>query len=264
MACFDNPEARGGCNFRSHQIIYFPNRIARQPAPGNRIVSPILRQIEPAVGVVEHAGIVEVGERCGSLQRIAVGVVAVSRRARCAGEDAPHRADLVGAVVVRLPWRAVHEFAFGKIFTRHRVAGIARLADACAAPDVRCGDRATAAGRRACDGGAAAKPVIAECGRVAGLPRIGDADEPVLGVPGVIARAVGSQVAVGVEGQRLTRQIGELVEVVVARGLRERAWIDRRRVARLGDGSDEILRRRRLSKTFGPAEFHSVPRGDFD
>ena len=82
------------------------DRIPRQPAPGNRIVSPVSRQIEPAVGVIEHAGVVEIGERRGSLQRIAVGVVAVGRRARRAGEDAPHRADLVGAVVIRLRRRA--------------------------------------------------------------------------------------------------------------------------------------------------------------
>ena len=52
------------------------------------------------------------------------------------------------------------------------------------------------------------------------MPRIGDADEPVLGVPGVVAQPVRSDIAVGVEGQRLARQVGELVEVVVARGLR--------------------------------------------
>ena len=130
-------------------IIRLPDRITRQPAPANRIVGPILRQIEPAVGVVEHAGIVEVGEWCGSLQRIAIGVVAVSWRARCAGEDAPHRADLVRAVVIGLRRRARHILAFGKIFARHRVAGITRLADARAAPDVRSRDRAAAArGRR--------------------------------------------------------------------------------------------------------------------
>jgi hypothetical protein len=207
------------------------NWIARQPSPAHRIVSPVLREIEPAVGVVEHTGIVEVGERRGSLQRIAVRVVAVSRRARCAGEDAPHRADLVGAIVVRLCRRAGNVLTLGKILARDRVAGIAGLADACAAPDVRGRDRASAARGRRGNGGAAAEAVVAERGRFARLPRIGDADEPVLGVPGVVAQPVRSDIAVGVEGQRLAGQVGELVEVVVARGLRERAGIDGGRVA---------------------------------
>ena len=118
--------------------------------------------------------------------------------------------------------------------TARSIAGIARLADARAAPEVRCGDRAAAAGGRRGNRGAAAEPVVAERGGLARLPRIGDADEPVLGVPGVIAQAVRGEIAVGVESQRLARQVGELVEVVVARGLRERAWIDRRS-ARLDD-----------------------------
>ena len=118
-------------------IIRLLDRIPRQPSPADRIVSPVLRQIEPAVGVVEHAGIVEVGERCGSLQRVAVRVVAVSRRARCAGEDAAYCADLVGAVVIGLCRRAGNVLAFGKIFARYRVAGIAGLADARAAPEER-------------------------------------------------------------------------------------------------------------------------------
>ena len=104
-------------------------RIARQPAPGNRIVGAILRQIEPAVGVVEHAGIVEVGERRGALQRIAEGC---NRKPACSLvlANAAHRADLVGAVVIRLRRRAGNVFTLGKIFARHGIAGIARLADA--------------------------------------------------------------------------------------------------------------------------------------
>ena len=59
----------------------------------------------------------------------------------------------------------------------------------------------------ACDGGAAAKPVVAERGGFARLPRIGDADEPVLGVPGVIAQPVRSDIAVGVESERLADRL---------------------------------------------------------
>ena len=70
----------------------------------------------------------------------------------------------------------------------------------------------------------AAEAVVAERGGLARLPRIGDADEPVLGVPGVIAQPVRSDIAVGVESERLAGQVGELVEVVVARGLRELSW----------------------------------------
>lgn len=114
--------------------------------------------------------------------------------------------------------------------TARSIAGIARLADARAAPEVRCGDRAAAGGRGG-NGGAAAKAVVAERGGVARLPRIGDADEPVLGVPGVIAQPVRGEVAVGVESQRLAGQVVELVKIVVACGLRERAGIDGGRVA---------------------------------
>jgi hypothetical protein len=136
------------------------------------------------------------------LQRVAIGIVTISGCVTRAGEDTAHRADLVGAVVIGLRRRAGNVLALGIILARHRVAGIARLADARAAPDVRCGDRAPAAGGRRGNRGAAAETVVAERGRLAGLPRIGDADEPVLGVPGVIAQPVRGDIAVGVEGQR--------------------------------------------------------------
>ena len=46
--------------------------------------------------------------------------------------------------------------------------------------------------------GAPAEAVIAESGLLARLRRIGDADEAVLGVPGIIALPVGGEIAVGV------------------------------------------------------------------
>jgi hypothetical protein len=51
------------------------------------------------------------------------------------------------------------------------------------------------------------------------LPGIGDADQAILNIPAVIALPIRKQVTVGIEGERLPGQIGELVEIVVARCL---------------------------------------------
>ena len=123
------------------------------------------------------------------------------------------------------------------------VAGIARLADVVAAPEVRRDRRAATACWCAADGGAPPETVVGEGGRLAADAGIGDADQPVLGVPGVGALAVGGEVAVGVEGQRLAGEVGELVESVVGRGLAAGGGLDRRGVARLGDAGDEVLGR---------------------
>jgi len=72
---------------------------------------------------------------------------------------------------------------------------------------------------------------------------IGDADQPVLGVPGVGALAVRGKVAHRVPGQRLARQDGELVEAVVGRGLGAGGRVDGGGVARFIDRGDEILGR---------------------
>lgn len=58
---------------------------------------------------------------------------------------------------------------------------------------------------RAGDRSAPAETIIGEGSSFARLPRIGDADEAVLGVPGTIARPVGEQIAIGVIAQRLAR-----------------------------------------------------------
>jgi hypothetical protein len=137
------------------------------------------------------------------LQRIAIGIVAVCRRAGRACEYAPHRADLVGPVVEGLRRRARNELALIVVRPRRRIAASARLAQPLAAPDIGGRNRAAAAGRRARDRGAAAETVIGEGGLLAGLRRIGDADEAVLGVPGVGALPVREQIAVEVVGERL-------------------------------------------------------------
>ena len=124
-----------------------------------------------------------------------------------------------------------------------RVAGVARLANSVVAPQVRGDGGATTTRRRAADGGATAQPVISEGGRLAGLAGVADADQPVLGVPGVGALAVVSQVTVGIEGQRLAGEVGELVEIVEGPGLRQRRRIDRGGVAGLADRGDLVFPR---------------------
>jgi AAA domain len=121
------------------------------------------------------------------------------------------------------------------------------LAQICATPDIGVSDRTAAAGRRARDCSASAKSVISKGSLFARLPRIGDADQAVLGVPAVIALPVREQVAVGVKSERLARQVGELIEIVVASRLRACARIDGRGIARFRDGGDEILGRRRVA-----------------
>jgi hypothetical protein len=173
-----------------YRITLLSQRIARQPSPRDRIVSAVLRQVESAVGVVEHAGIVEVGERRCALQCVAVSVVAKGGCARGAGKDAPHRADLVHSVVIGLRRCARNKLALGIVTARRGIAGAAGLTDAVAAPEIGCRRRAAAASGRTRDRGAAAQPVIREAGLLACLPRISDADQAIFGIPTVIALPV--------------------------------------------------------------------------
>jgi hypothetical protein len=67
---------------------------------------------------------------------------------------------------------------------------------------------------------------------------IGDADQPVLGVPGIIAGAVRRQIAISIVGIGLARwrrvlQRGDLVEVVERRRLLPRGGIGGGGIARL-------------------------------
>jgi hypothetical protein len=91
------------------------------------------------------------------------------------------------------------------------------LAQARAAPLVE--RRRAAARDRHRDRGAAAQAVIGEGGLLAGLSRVGDADEAVQGIPGVVALPVGSKVAVGVVGEGLAGEARYIVDTVVPRRL---------------------------------------------
>lgn len=64
-----------------NRIAPFTDWITRRPATGDRIVGTVLGQIEPAVGIEEHPGISEIGERRRGLKSIAVGVIAKGWRA---------------------------------------------------------------------------------------------------------------------------------------------------------------------------------------
>ena len=240
-----HPSCRSDCHEHTHTGWlqgHFSLQLDRVTAIVQKpIVSAILCEIQAAVGVVEQPAVGKVRRRRGSLQRRAIGIVGVRCCTRRAGEHAAHRADLVDAVVQRLRRRAGQVLALVIVAADRRVAGVARLADAVAAPEVRRDGGGPAARRRAADGRPAAEAVVGEGGRLAADAGVRDADQPVLGVPGVGALAVGGEVAVGVEGQRLAGEVGELVESVVGRGLAAGGGIDGRGVAALGDAGDEVL-----------------------
>ncbi|WP_370677819.1 hypothetical protein [Pleomorphomonas sp. PLEO] len=94
------------------------------------------------------------------------------------------------------------------------------------------------------DGCTPAKPVVGKGRRLAGRGRIGDADQPVVGIPAIAARSVRGQVAVGVVGEGLPGEVGELIDGIVGRRLRAGRRIGRGGVAGLGDAGNLVFRRR--------------------
>ncbi len=121
---------------------------------------------------------------------VAIRIVVEGWRAARAGEGATHRADLVDAVIIRLSRRTWRKFPFRMIFTCRHATRIMRLADLGTAPNVRCGSRCPATSWCVYDRGAPPQTIVTEGRRLAGLRRIGDPDEPVLGIPAVISLPV--------------------------------------------------------------------------
>ena len=82
----------------------FADWVAGYPAGSPGIINAVLRHVEAAVGMIEHAGVAEIGQRsCGrGLDRVAVGVVIGGlRRGRRAADNNggfAHRAEPVEAV----------------------------------------------------------------------------------------------------------------------------------------------------------------------
>src|SRR5262249_10885910 len=150
--------------------------IPRQPASDSRVKRSELRQIEPAVRIVEHPGIAEVGERYCRLQAVGLWGGTESRGATCARECVARGNGLVNPVIVRLRRRARDELALAEIFPCGCIARVARLANPGSAPDVRRRRRA-AARWRARDRRAPAEAVINKGRLLARLRRIGDPDE---------------------------------------------------------------------------------------
>ena len=81
-----------------------PDRIAADPARGDRIIDPVVGQVQAALGVVEQARVAVVGVDAVGFAHpggIAVGIVVVGRE-HCAAriDQIAHRAQVVLGVVV--------------------------------------------------------------------------------------------------------------------------------------------------------------------
>jgi hypothetical protein len=164
-----------------------PRRIKRQPSTRRRIIRSVSSEIESAVGIVKHFGVAESGEQRRLLQCIAVGIVAVARGTARAGEHAANSPNLVRIITERLRLRARNKFSLFEIVPRRGSRSVAGLTPARPAPDVRRRHCVAATRRDAGDSNPSAESVITERRLFAGLPRIGNADEPSLTIPGVVS-----------------------------------------------------------------------------
>src|SRR5262249_4913122 len=114
-------------------------------------------------------------------------------------------------VVLRVHQSAASQLTLGVITARDVVARISRLAGRLTAPEIA---RFDAVGRD--DRDAPPEPVVAEAGRAGGVRLGADADQAILGVPGVRALPVVSQITVRIVNERLAVEILYLIEPVIS------------------------------------------------
>ncbi|WP_231880915.1 hypothetical protein [Halothiobacillus diazotrophicus] len=128
------------------------------------------------------------------LNNLAVAVVAESsNNLALVIHQSNYAAHLILSVVQRL---ASLQFAFVVVAGLHRIAAVALLAEAFAAPQELRGDRgATLTGFRIAE--ASIEPIVGELAGVPGL-LVGDLDQSVGGIPLVGVGAVAEQIAIGI------------------------------------------------------------------
>ena len=147
-----------------------PDRVAAEPASRARTVRPVLGQVQPRDGALQHAGVAEVGLLPGFAAGHAVGgVVGAAEQVAGGIHHADHRTDLVAQIVAVGGFAhaglrvVVVLLALREVVGQNLAVDVARAAQFIAAPEVA-GFDVVAAGIALADHKAPTQAVVVEAG----------------------------------------------------------------------------------------------------